>query len=147
MRSPKIVKESVRGIGVAVITRVWGTVLSSSRLFLNVARWCTPNRCCSSTIDTAMLEKTTSGILSEPRHENLCDFCWFILLALGRPLGLGPHFLGPNLNLLFLKTIAKIRSPNVAFSFIMYPRYANTTLWNFRETQVWNSTSENPLGP
>ena len=51
-------RANVLGIGVAVITRMWGeTELFSAK----AARCLTPNRCCSSVITSAKSEKATSS--------------------------------------------------------------------------------------
>ena len=55
--SPKAVSTSVRGIGVAVITSMSG----ASPLAVIASRWCTPKRCCSSTIASTRSWKTTAS--------------------------------------------------------------------------------------
>ena len=55
---------SVRGIGVAVITSWCGTWLPDSPLSRSARRWCTPKRCCSSTIASASEAKATLSCIS-----------------------------------------------------------------------------------
>ena len=55
--SPKAVSTSVRGIGVAVITSMSGAL----PLAVIARRWCTPKRCCSSTIASTRSWNTTAS--------------------------------------------------------------------------------------
>ena len=55
--SPKNVSTSVRGIGVAVST----STSTASPFCVSASRWCTPKRCCSSTIARARSRKETTS--------------------------------------------------------------------------------------
>ena len=55
--SPKAVSTSVRGIGVAVST----SMSTASPLRASASRWCTPKRCCSSTMASARSRNATSS--------------------------------------------------------------------------------------
>ena len=52
--------ESVLGIGVAVITSWWGDVLPALPFARSASLWCTPNRCCSSTMTSPRFLNSTS---------------------------------------------------------------------------------------
>ena len=52
-----MVRASERGMGVAVITRVWGISPRRAPFWRSASRWITPKRCCSSTtIRPSLLE-------------------------------------------------------------------------------------------
>ena len=59
-RMPVIDMCNVRGMGVAVITKV----SAPAALFSSAPRWFTPNRCCSSVITSDALQKRTSSPIS-----------------------------------------------------------------------------------
>ena len=63
-RSPYKLMASVRGMGVAVITKIWGGKAPPSLpcglpLCHSLDRWATPNRCCSSTMARPRFLKLT----------------------------------------------------------------------------------------
>ena len=58
-RSPYRISARVRGIGVADMTRMWGSCPFSAR----AERWATPKRCCSSAITRPRLEKSVASAI------------------------------------------------------------------------------------
>ena len=87
--SPKKVSTSVRGIGVAVRTRR----STASPLRVKASRWCTPKRCCSSTMASARSWKATSSWNKGMRADDEIDvadgeaFEDFAALAAALPAG------------------------------------------------------------
>ena len=70
-KSPYKVMARVRGIGVAVITKIWGGM--PLFFFHSLARWATPNRCCSSIITKPSLSKLTTSSIRAWVPINSCN--------------------------------------------------------------------------